>query len=112
MANRTGRSASWLAAGVPRTVGPAAATLSTGVLLVTVAGFVPNYQTSPFERGLPAWLIALGFLGGLAIVAAAWVTSAERPAAAVGLAVASVGLLVPVWAGWTALPAAAQASAL
>lgn len=112
MANRTGRSASWLAAAVPSAVGPAAATLSTGVLLVTVAGFVPNYHASPFERGLPVWLIALGFLGGLAIVAAAWVTSAERPAAAVGLAVASVGLLVPVWAGWTALPAAAQASAL
>lgn len=112
MANGTGRSRRWLTARVPPLVGPAAAAVSTAVLLVTVAGSVPNYQVSPFERSVPAWLIALGLLGGVAIVGAAWFASTERPSAAVGLAVASVGLLVPAWAGWTTLPGPAQVGAL
>ena len=93
-------------------VGPAAAAVSTGVLLVTVAGSLPDYPVSSFELGLPTWLIAIGLLAGLAMVTTAWVVSTLRPSVSVGLTVATVGLFVPAWAGWTTLPGVAQALVL
>ena len=63
-------------------------------------------------RNLPAWLIALGLLAGLALIGAAWIVSIERSALAVALAATSAGLLVPTWAGIIVLPPAAQAGAL
>jgi signal transduction histidine kinase len=99
-------------AGVRGAVGPAAAAASTGVVLLTVAGSLPGYQVSSLQRDLPAWLIVLGLITGLAMVAATWVVSAERPSASVGLAVASVGLFVPIWAGWPELPELSQALVL
>ena len=85
---------------------------STAVVLLTVAGSLPDSQVSSLGRDLPVWLIALGMLAGLAMVTASWVVNSERPSASVGLAVATVGLLVPIWAGWTSLPEVAQALVL
>ena len=112
MASRPHPSARPLVARVRGAVRPAAAATSTAVVLFTVAGSLPDYQVSAFERSLPSWLVILGLLAGLAMAAAAWIATADRPQAAVGLAVATVGLFVPAWAGWTTLPGAAQALVL
>ncbi len=96
----------------PRPVGPAAAALSVTVLMLTVAVSSPSYQTSPFEQALPDWLVGLGIAAGAALAAACWVERDARPAVAVGLTVTAVALFVPMWAGWSWLPAAAQAWAL
>jgi signal transduction histidine kinase len=112
MANRAGVSCTSLAARASGIVGSAAAIVSGGVVLVTLGGSIPEYQASPLERSLPAWLITLAVLGSLAMAFAAWVSSTERPAAAVGLAAATVGLVVPTWAGWATLSSEGQAYAL
>ncbi len=93
-------------------VGLVAALVSSGVALLTVGVSIPEYRASPFELALPAWLIAIAFVASLGIVGAAWISSSDRPAVAVGLAVATVGLLVPTWAGWTTPSADARAYAL
>jgi signal transduction histidine kinase len=78
----------------------------------TVLGATSDPPMSLVERSLPAWMIALGLLAGLAVVGAAWTVTGERPAVAVALAVTSAGLLVPTWAGTIVLSPAAQAGAL
>ena len=95
----------WLEARAHGAAGPLAGLVSSGAFLLTMGGSIREYRASPFELGLPAWFIAAAFVGSLAIVANAWISSLDRPAASVGLAVATVGLLVPVWAGWTTLSA-------
>jgi len=93
-------------------VGPVAALVSSGVVVLTIGGSIREYPASPFELGLPAWLVAAALCGSLAIAGAAWISASDRPAVAVGLAVATVGLAVPAWAGWTTLSADARAYAL
>jgi signal transduction histidine kinase len=95
-----------------RGVGPVAALVSSGLVLVTLEGSIREYRASPFELGLPAWLVAVALCGSLAIVGTAWIAGSDRPPAGVGLAIATVGLLVPVWAAWTTLSADARAYAL
>ena len=112
MASRPHPSARLSLARASGAVGPAAAAASTGIVLVTVAGSLPDYQVSAFERSLPSWLVILALLAGLAMAAAAWIARTDRPQASVGLAVATVGLFLPAWAGWTTLPGAAQALVL
>jgi signal transduction histidine kinase len=112
MATAAGR-ARWRSLPVPSSIGGrAAATLVTALAIVTLAGSIADAPSSPLIRGLPDWLMALGVLAGLLLSASAWVTAAERPATSAGIAVASVGLAGPVWAGWTTLPDTAQAVAL
>ncbi len=96
----------------PRPAGPAVASLSVAVLVLTLAISAPSYQTSPFEQGLPDWLAGLGLAAGAALATASWVERDARPAVAVGLGVTEIALLVPAWAGWSWLPAIAQAWAL
>jgi signal transduction histidine kinase len=96
----------------PRSAGPAVASLSVAILVVTLAISAPSYQTSPFEQELPAWLAGLGLAAGAALATASWVERDARPAVAVGLGVTEIALLVPGWAGWPWLPATAQAWAL
>jgi signal transduction histidine kinase len=98
-----------LAAGV---VGVIAAAGSTLALLVTVLAATADPPVSLVERALPAWMLALGLLAGLAVTGATWIVSIDRSAVAVALAVTSAGALVPVWAGIFVLPPAAQAGAL
>ena len=93
-------------------VGIVAAAASTVALLVTVLAATADPPITLVVRGLPAWMIALGLLAGLAVTGAAWMVSIERPAVAVALAVTSAGLLVPTWAGIFDLSPAAQTGAL
>ncbi|HEY4752549.1 MAG TPA: hypothetical protein VIH37_04640, partial [Candidatus Limnocylindrales bacterium] len=97
---------------VPRLAGPSAAAMSVAVLVLTVAVSAASYQSSPFEQILPDWLVGLGIAAGVVLAAAAWVERHARPAVAVGLGVTTVALFVPTWAGWSWLPAIAQAWAL
>jgi signal transduction histidine kinase len=97
---------------VPRLAGPAAGAFAVAVFMLTVAVSSPSYQSSPFEQILPDWLIGLGVATGAVLATASWVERDERPAVAIGLGVTSVALFVPIWAGWSWLPATAQAWAL
>ena len=92
--------------------GVIAAAASTVALLVTVLAATADPPVTLVERGLPAWMVALGLMAGLAVTGAAWIVSIERPVVAVALAVTSAGLLVPTWAGMFILPPAARVGAL
>jgi signal transduction histidine kinase len=89
-----------------------AGALSAAVLILTVALSAPSYQSSPFEQSVPDWLVGLGVAAGASLVAAAWVERHTKPAVAIGLGVVTIALFVPTWAGWSWLPASAQAWAL
>lgn len=93
-------------------VGIVAAAASTVMLAVTVLGATSDHPVSLIQASLPAWMIVLGLLAGLAVSGAAWMVTLDRPAVAVALGVASAGLLVPTWASTIVLPPAAQAAAL
>ncbi len=82
------------------------------MLAVTVLGATSDHPVSLIQASLPAWMIVLGLLAGLAVSGAAWMVTLDRPAVAVALGVASAGLLVPTWASTIVLPPAAQAAAL
>lgn len=64
------------------------------------------------ERGLPAWLMVVGLAMIAIMIVALWTTQAYRPKVAVGLAVATAGSLLPLWAAWSWLPASIRAAAL
>jgi signal transduction histidine kinase len=94
-----------------RVAGRAASSAATTIALVTVVGFAREIGLS-FERSLPPWIVGLGLVGTVAIVAGAWATSGWQPQVSIGLAVASVGFFVPLWAAWPSLPNAARAASL
>lgn len=89
---------------VTRYQGPTAAGFVILLVLVTLVGVASTEHGLALARGLPDWLAGLGLIGVIAMAAAAWIVSAQWPAVAVGLAVAALGLLVPVWATWDWLP--------
>lgn len=95
-----------------RRSGYLAAATATSIALATATGGWRDWELSTFEHTLPGWILALGGLGVVAIVLSAWVTGRWRPQVALGLAVASCGLLVPYWSGWPSLPVAVRALSL
>jgi signal transduction histidine kinase len=87
------------------------------VPLLTAVGTVAALRAGPdpgtaSERDLPLGVVLLCLSGLLAGPAAAWTVRQDHPGAAVGLAVASAALALPVWAGWPWPPDVARACAL
>ena len=81
------------------------ATVVVAVHLVGVRSFA--HESSPGaapEVDLPVWASLLA--GGCLVlgVVAAWTVRAARPGVAVGLAAASVGAALPLWASWSGAP--------
>jgi signal transduction histidine kinase len=94
-----------------RVAGRVASAAATTIALVTVVGFAREIGLS-FERSFPPWIVGLGLVGTVAIAAGALATSGWQPQVSIGLAVASVGFFVPIWAAWPSLPNAVRAASL
>ena len=91
--------------------------LATGVAVLTVlmsalAARVGDDPLAFAERRLPAWLTAVGVATVGLIIAGLWATRAHPPRASIGLAVATAGSLLPLWAAWSWLPDVTRAGAL
>jgi signal transduction histidine kinase len=91
--------------------------LATGVAVLTVlmsalAGRVGDDPLAFAERRLPVWLTAVGVAVVGVVVAGLWATRADHPRASIGLAVASAGSLLPLWAAWSWLPDVVRAGVL
>jgi hypothetical protein len=91
--------------------------LATGVAVLTVlmsalADRVGDDPLAFAERRLPAWLTAVGLAVVGVVVAGLWATRAHHPWASIGLAVATAGSLLPLWAAWSWLPGVVRAGML
>jgi signal transduction histidine kinase len=91
--------------------------LATGVAVLTVllSALVDRVGDDPLafaERRLPAWLTAVGVAIVGLIIAGLWATRPHHPRASTGLAVATAGSLLPLWAAWSWLPDVARAGVL
>ena len=75
---------------------------------VTVAGQTPATSIDPIE---PVVLV-VAVVGAAAAIAGSGLVRREHPYVAVGLAATATGVLIPLWAGWTALPAGVRAATL
>jgi signal transduction histidine kinase len=97
----------WLTARRGVIAAAACSTLVAGTVIV-VALADPGLSA---DRKLAVWLLATWAAGLLLATTAAWLTSAEHPAVAVGVAVATAGFAIPVWAGWEVLAPTLRAMA-
>lgn len=95
-----------------RVAGGASALAVTGVVAATVIELARQTAPASFDRGLPPAVLALGAVAVTAIVTGAWLLRSPHPYAAAGLAVATVGFLVPMWAGVSWLSPSVRAAAL
>jgi signal transduction histidine kinase len=91
--------------------------LATGVAVLTVlisalADRVGDDPLAFAERRLPAWPTLVGLVVVGVVVAGLWATRADHPGASTGLAVATVGSLLPLWAAWSWLPDVVRAGVL
>jgi len=91
--------------------------LATGIAVLTVlmsalADRVADDPLAFAERRLPAWLTAVDVAAVGVVVAGLWATRAHHPRASIGLAVATVGSLLPLWAAWSWLPDEVRAGVL
>jgi signal transduction histidine kinase len=82
------------------------------VLLSALADRVGDDPLAFTERRLPAGLTTVGLAAVGVVVAGLWATRAHHPRASVGLAVATVGSLLPLWAAWSWLPDVTRAGML
>jgi signal transduction histidine kinase len=89
-----------------------AAVVTTLLALVTVLEAANENPATSVERGLATWLVALGLAGVASITVAAWLVWPQHPQASIGLAVATAGLLLPLWAGWSWLPVGVRGGVL
>src|SRR4051812_3416545 len=95
-----------LASTLSRLPRPAASALwlapvvTTAIALVTLGGSAAQRVELSVERSTPEWLQLLSVGGVLGLLAAAWLSGAQRPAVSRAIAVLTAGLLVPVWAGY------------
>jgi signal transduction histidine kinase len=87
----------------------ASAVLTVLVSSVTLAG---GDKGSVVEGGVPTWLRSVAFVAAAVMVAGAWAVRVHHPRASAGLAVATVGSLLPLWAAWSLLPGAVRAGVL
>ena len=103
-----GRLEGFLAAG--------AATAIVGVALIASYLSLAHNEPIPFNQDDPdrlaTWMILLELGSAAAIAAGTWAIRAQHPHAAVGLAVAAAGVLLPFWAAWSWLPSPARAGVL
>ena len=77
--------------------------LATGVAVLTglISALADRVGDDPLafaEHRLPAWLTLVGLVVVGVVVAALWATRADHPWASTGLAVATVGSFLPLWA--------------
>ena len=91
--------------------------LATGVAVLTVlmsalADRVGDDPLAFAERRLPTGLTTVGLAAVGVIVAGLWATRADHPGASIGLAVATAGSLLPLWAAWAWLPDVVRAGVL
>ncbi len=93
-------------------VGLMAASCASALAAASVLGTARQPTPVSIERGLPAWLLALGLVALATIVVSAWFAAGTHPSSTVGLAVACSGLVIPLLAGWSGLPNGARAAAV
>jgi signal transduction histidine kinase len=98
--------------GIVRAVGPAVLLVATVTVVATVAVASRDAPRSPFVLGIPEWLSSAVLASGASLLAAAWLVAVERPRAAIGLAMANLGLVSPVWAGLDTTPPSIRVVAL
>jgi signal transduction histidine kinase len=94
-----------------------ATSLATGVAVLTVlmsalADRVGDDPLAFAERQLPAWLSLVCLFAVGLLVTGLWATRNHHPRASVGLAVATAGSLLPLWAAWSWLPGVVRAGVL
>ena len=93
-----------------------AASLATMVAVVTlVASSLVLARYDPElvgERSTMPWLSFVELAAAVVMVAGAWAVRATHPRASTGLAVATVGSLLPLWAAWPWLPPPVRAGVL
>jgi signal transduction histidine kinase len=88
--------------------------IGVAVLTALVSAVAVRAGNDPYTyagRRFPAWLALVGLTVVGFIVAGLWVTRA-RPGASGGLAMATLGSLLPWWAAWSWLPDRVQAGVL
>jgi signal transduction histidine kinase len=93
-----------------------AAPLATTVAVVTVVAsslVLVSYDPELVgERATTPWLSFVELAAAVVMVAGAWVVRATHPLASTGLAVATAGSLLPLWAAWPWLPGPVRAGVL
>ena len=85
--------------------------IGVAVLTVLVSALAVRAGDDPYPyagRRFPAWLMVVGLTVIGFIVAGLWATRA-RPGVSRGLAAATIGSLLPLWAAWSWLPDRVQA---
>jgi signal transduction histidine kinase len=90
--------------------------IATGVAVLTVlvSALAVRAGSDPYAfagRRLPVWLTVVGLIVIGFLVGGLWATRA-RPGASRGLAAATIGSLLPLWATWSWLPDRVQAGVL
>jgi signal transduction histidine kinase len=99
-----------------RATGALAAPLATLVAVVTVVAsslVLARYDPELVgERSATPWLSFVELAAAVVMVAGAWAVRATHPPASAGLAVATAGSLLPLWAAWPWLPGPVRAGAL
>ena len=89
----------------------AAASISL-LAAVTILMFSNGGLSLSLERQVPALLLVGELLAVVLLTAATWATARHRPRVSVALAAMGLAILVPAWAAWPSLPAAARAAVL
>jgi signal transduction histidine kinase len=99
-----------------RAPGALAAPLATTVAVVTVVAstlVLARYDPELVgERSTTPWLSFVELAAAVVIVAGAWAVRATHPLASTGLAVATAGSLLPLWAASPWLPGSVRAAVL
>jgi signal transduction histidine kinase len=90
----------------------AAAVVPLGIVAGTVAARAGPHPGVTAERDLPLVLVLLCLVGLAAGPAAAWAVREDHPGTAIGLAVATLTVALPLAAGWPWLPAGARSAVL
>jgi hypothetical protein len=90
--------------------------IASGVAVLTalVSALAVRAGNDPFAyagRRFPAWLIVVG-LTVLGFIVAGLLATRTRPGASGGLAMATIGSLLPLWATWSWLPDRVEAGVL
>lgn len=95
-----------------RHLGLTAATVTTSIAVVTVAGTARQEPASSIARHLPVWLLVLGLIGAASVTLAGWAVWAQHPHGAIGLAAIAGGTFLPLWAGWPGWSTVGRAAVL
>jgi signal transduction histidine kinase len=99
-----------------RATAAVAGSLATATAVVTVlassVALAGDDLGAVVERRAPVWLRLVELAAVAAMVAGVWAVRADHPRVSTGLAVATTGSLLPLWAAWSWLPEPARAGVL